>query len=400
MTDNSINDSTKVSKPLRLKSLDTLRGFGIILVIISHGAHYWCNNVYTIPFYIYNALVPFGAPIFMFLIGVSMIFMVNAMKAKGKSDSYIRKLILKRGIFLICFGYIYNLIAEASIFYLAPTYNYPPYSSLFAIYGTSTFWDWITLFGIFHILGLCLIVSYFIYNTSMKTRLITAIGVLIVTIIVTYLPLFFGGVPYHSILPDWHYAPTAHPLAMILDILFYGQYPVFPWIFYSIIGTMIGEKLVEYIKKNEPRLFITNYWKKMIILALSGLTSLVFIFFPGFFPETTLYVLMMTAGVVLLYMIIFRYYEVNKNNSIKLEKSLEVLGKFSLSIYFLTGILMVDLFLIIGLIIQVPLLGTMPFWLVVPLDIAFIFLFILLTNFWKKYDFKYSLNWIERKVTR
>ena len=380
--------------------MDTFRGFGVILVLISHGSHYWCNNVYSISFYIFNSLVPLGAPIFMLLIGMSMILMIDAMKAKGKSDSEMRNLILRRGIFLICFGYIYNLISEASIFYLAPYYNYPPYSSLFVIYGTSTFWDWLTLFGIFHILGLTLIVSYFCHKTSIKTRIIAAIGILAGSLIISYLPLFFGGIPYHVFKPDWHYVPTAHPIIIILDILFYGQYPVFPWIFYGIVGTIVGEKVLENVKKGEPGLFIAKYWRKMVILSFSGLACLLLIFSPLFFPDTTLYVLFITAGLMLLYMIVFRYYEVNKKDSIYLEKTLEILGKFSLSIYLLTGVLMVDLFLIIGTIIQVPLLGTMPFWLVALLDIGFIFLFILITNIWKKYDFKYSLNWIERKVTR
>ncbi|NHI91024.1 MAG: DUF1624 domain-containing protein [Candidatus Lokiarchaeota archaeon] len=396
----SINDTSNAIKPIRLKSLDIFRGFGVILVIISHGSHYWCNDVYSIPFYIFNSLIPLGAPLFMLLIGISMIFMVDTMKINGKSDNEIRNLIIKRGLFLIGFGYFYNFIAEALIFLIAPYYIYPPNSALYIIYANSSFWDWLTLFGIFHILGLCLLVSYFLYKTPIKIRIVAAINVLIITIIITYLPLFFGGIPFHTFQPDWHYVPTAHPITIILDILFYGQYPIFPWIFYAIVGTIVGETLLEHMKKNEPQMFINKYWKKLTILLTSGLICLIFIFIPGFFPETTLYVLFITAALILLYMLVFRYIEINHKESKKLDYILGMLGRFSLSIYFLTGLLMVDLFLIIGVLIQIPLLGTMPFWLVVPLDVLFILLFILLTNAWAKNDFKYSLNWFERKITR
>ncbi|MHA1765022.1 MAG: heparan-alpha-glucosaminide N-acetyltransferase domain-containing protein [Promethearchaeota archaeon] len=378
--------------------MDALRGFGVVLVILSHCSHYWSGDIDNIFFYMVNVLVPIGAPIFMLLVGMSTIFMVEAKKSKGQSDIEIRNYVLKRGLFLICFGFIYNAIAEASIYYLSPNYNFNVNSAVYAIYNGSTFIDWLFLFGIFHIIGVGLVTSNFSLRFSKKSRIKIAIGILIMNLIVTYSPLLVGGLPYRTFQLNWHYSPTAHPLSILLDILFYGQYPLIPWLFYFVFGTVIGEILLENVKKNEPNKFIEENKITFVILTLMGAVMLLFLFIPDYFPESTLFVLHVTGASLLLYSAFYIFYERNHSQSKMMEIVLVKMGRFSLSIYFLTGILIVDLFLIIGIVIQIPLLGNMSFFAAFLMTLIYLGFFIALTYFWEKYNFKYSLNWIEKKI--
>ncbi|MHA1765023.1 MAG: heparan-alpha-glucosaminide N-acetyltransferase domain-containing protein [Promethearchaeota archaeon] len=385
---------------MRLKSIDALRGFGIITVVLSHSAHYWANDVQTFPFYLIASLSISAAPIFMIFVGVSINFTIERNKTKGQTDRKIRNVIIKRGIFLICFGYIYNLIVEASIFYLPLNLDCSENSVLNLIYLNATFWDWLVLFGIFQIIGLGLILSYFLLKISKKMRLFLAMIVLLINIIITYSPLLFGSPPYRTFQVDWHYIPSINPLRILLDILFYGQFPIIPWMFYFIVGTIFGELLLEHVKINKFKEFYKKYNRKFLILSLSGFSLLFLLPVPDFFPDSTIYVIFTTSIVFSLYFIFFNFYEIKKIKSNKVDYVFLNVGKFTLDLYLISSLLTVDLFLLISNVIGKTLLGNLLPTIYYPLTFSYVIIIILISNIWAKKNFKYSLSWLERKITR
>ncbi len=390
-------------KPMRFQSIDVLRGFGVFLVILSHGAHYWANHVYNIAFYALNILIPVGAPLFMILSGISVVLLENSLRLKGKSDKEIQNHILRRGIFLIAFGYLYNLIAESSIYYLWPNYPYNPSSALFAVYSHATFFDWLTLFGIFHIIGLGFLVAYFVMRLSYKQKAILVAICVIITSIATYYPIFLGQLPFKLYVADWHYYPSAHPFKILIDMLFYGQYPVFPWIMYFIIGSAIASFLVENVKNGTLDNFSNKHHKFVFNLSLiTGLCLLGNVILMGIFPgmiplEPSLWVLFSSGMIMILLNHLINRYEMRNETHRITDLTLGMWGKFSMDVYALTGILIVDAFLIIGRIFNVPLLGNLDLWIVIILITLYMGLYILITNLWYKKKFKYSINWFQRK---
>jgi len=390
-------------RPMRFQSIDVLRGFGVFLVILSHGAHYWANHVYNVGFYALLVLIPAGAPIFMVLAGVSVVLLADSLRLKGRSEKEVQNHILRRGIFLIAFGYLYNLIAESTIYYLWANYPYNPNSAIFAIYANTTFFDWISLFGIFHIIGLGFIVAFFVMKLSYKQKAILVAICVVITSIATYGPMIFGQLPFKLYVADWHYYPRAHPLLMLTDMLFYGQYPVFPWIMYFIMGSAIGSFLIENVEKGTLQNFSNKHHKIVFNMAfittfpLFGNVILMGIF-PGMIPlEPSLWVIFSTGMIMILMNHLINRYEMRGETHKKIDLTLGMWGKFSMDIYALTGILMVDVFLIIGRIINVPLLGNLDLWFVIILIVAYMGLYILITNLWYKKKFKYSINWLQRK---
>lgn len=336
---------------------------------------------------------------FFILVGISIILMKDRRNQAGQSDELIKKHVLRRGLFLICFGFIYNIIVEAAIYYIFPNFGFSPYSAVFRIYTSTNFWDWLFLWGIFHSIGLCYIISYFLLKVPKKTRLFIVIGILLFNLIIAYLPLINGQGPIHIIRMGWYYYPTAHPLVFLLDIFIYGQFPLIPWLSFVIIGTILGQYLKEAIQNNELSKFSKRNWKTGTIISLVGIGELILLMFPGFFPDSTLYVIFSIGISMLFFQIFYVYYELDKKQSKKIEILLIKMGKFSLTLYFFTGLLFVDLFLFLGLLLQSQLLGNLSIIMVMPLSFTCVFLFILISNLWEKVDYKYSLNWIEDQVT-
>ncbi|MHA1765024.1 MAG: heparan-alpha-glucosaminide N-acetyltransferase domain-containing protein [Promethearchaeota archaeon] len=383
----------------RLKSIDALRGFGVVLVILSHSSQYWTNNPNSIFLYALNSFAIFAAPIFFILAGMSLILMKDRRKLEGQSESKIKKHVIKRGIFLILFGYAYNLIVESAIFYLSPNFSFQNSSTLFPIYTNKSFLDWISLFGIFQAIGLCYLITYFLIRFSRKTRISIVVFILILNIIVTYSPLMFGMPPFRAMQLNWHYSPTADPIICLLDIFFYGQFPVVPWLAFFIMGTITCEILIEHFKNDKLTQLSKKTWKTSCIFSFAGAFELILFIFPGFFPDSTLYVIFTISIVLILHNTFFVFYYIDKKSSWIYDKILIPMGQFSLTLYLITGLIFVDLFLVIGNVINFQLLGNLPDLIVIPLSISQLFLFVLITISWKKINFKYSLTWIEKKLT-
>ena len=85
----------------RLASIDLLRTVAIVTMVLVH----FTENLsgYTPPF------AGLGAPLFVFLSGVSYFLWSNALVARGQADSAIERISVRRGLFIFGAGFAFNL---------------------------------------------------------------------------------------------------------------------------------------------------------------------------------------------------------------------------------------------------------------------------------------------------
>lgn len=112
--------STLVTKPNRLYSLDALRGFDMFWIIGAEGIFHALSKVTNAPFW--NAIsteldhpawhgfhfYDLIFPLFLFISGVTTPYSVGRELEKGKTRSQMLRRVVKRGLILVLLGVIYN----------------------------------------------------------------------------------------------------------------------------------------------------------------------------------------------------------------------------------------------------------------------------------------------------
>ncbi|MHA1732547.1 MAG: heparan-alpha-glucosaminide N-acetyltransferase domain-containing protein [Promethearchaeota archaeon] len=233
-----IADTDQVMKEMgdpRIHSIDVLKGISIILVITAHSAYFWVTpEWYWLYGMIYMLLDVFGPSMFMFLSALGVVFSV-----KSKQEIYpgeaIRSRIVRRAAVLIVIGMIYNLILQMVL----------------PIPWILKLWGWSIIFAI----GFAQVFTYLALKLSRFNRVILAF-------IIIYI-----GPALHNVLRSRFASPLPtggwdhYPIDSMDDfvngyaVFFFILYqmasmePLLPWAAYSLIGSIIGEMLLDAIDK-------------------------------------------------------------------------------------------------------------------------------------------------------
>jgi len=204
----------------RLEFIDVLRGLAIVLMVINHGGHYLTAS--PLPEWAYLAIyltVTLAAPLFLFLVGFSLVLS----KAKNRDFFYY----LKRGIFLILFGFLINI----------------------CFYPLESWYTGRVLFAI----GLSIILAYPFLKISIEKKvsawlsLLAIIGLASFSLFEPYLQVF----------------SLSHPV--IADVLL-TEFPIYPWFFLVLLGLAAGREFI--IAREEDRAKIYRGWLMTGILLL------------------------------------------------------------------------------------------------------------------------------------
>ena len=218
-----LEDIRDYASPKRIYSIDFLKGFAIIFVMLAHTASGWLESdsryIYGIMFSLLDIL---GPSLFVFLSALSVIFSIK--RKKGMiPQKIIRNRIFTRGIVMIIIGMLTNIviIEEGQV--------------KIAIFG----WNIITFIGFSQIF------SYYILKLKKSTRILSG---LIIIILSPYLRgiLYEGKEAGNLILSLFHYiitSPTPH-----LTLL--------PWISICFISTIFGEYIFEAMNKGTKDAYI------------------------------------------------------------------------------------------------------------------------------------------------
>lgn len=389
----------------RYVSLDLLRGIGILGVIFFHSAVYYYGDIDNVDFEnpplliaIIGTIALWGG-LFAVISGVANLSMAT-LRIQAKEDVYkntFRNLSIS-GLFLLVFHYVYNIFLGPTSFnfetgfhkysfiagslregalYSIPIKRFFEGSAL-SMLGWNLIFFGIILYFIFRKKG--------IQKRKRNYRIIFVLGLISVLLGVMRLYLF----PYcETFVNEGHYV-----LATILSFLADKPYPIFPYFGFGLFGALIGLMLFYRESKKRIKKIGFSLGFGWIFLAIIGFILV---------PETMLKVdlfwfnkVMLELGIFILLLTSFLL-KFDLSEKKKLSKKiiwLEKFGMISFSIYLL----------------QTPLSEIMakiwdflfPGWSM-NLGVTFIFagfnvlFWIVLVEFWKKKDFKYSAEslWVK-----
>jgi uncharacterized membrane protein len=218
-----LEDIRDYASPRRIHSIDFLKGFAIIFVILAHTAQYWLdpNSKYLYGL-LYSLLDILGPSLFVFLSALSVIFSIKR-KEGVIHPKIIRNRIFTRGIVMIIIGMLTNLVGieDGNVVVI--------------IFG----WNIITFIGFSQIF------SYYILKIKKKWRII--IGIIIIVFSPPLRAILYEGTQTGNILLTFfHYivtSPTPH-----LTLL--------PWVSICFISTIFGEYIFEAMNKGTNDAYI------------------------------------------------------------------------------------------------------------------------------------------------
>jgi uncharacterized membrane protein len=223
-----LEDIKDYASPRRITSIDFVKGFAIVFIILAHTASGWLDldsfYVYGLMFALLDIL---GPSLFVFLSALSVIFSIKR-KEGLVHPKIIRNRVFTRGLVMIIIGMLTNIVVIE-----------PGEGLKVAVFG----WNIITFIGISQI------VSYYILKIRKSWRIV--IGILIIILSPTLRAvLYLGkdtGIPFWSVFFSFfHYiitSPTPH-----LTLL--------PWISISFISTIFGEYIYEAMNKSTKDAYI------------------------------------------------------------------------------------------------------------------------------------------------
>jgi len=194
----------------RIASIDFVKGFAIIFIILAHYASVWLNQdwyfMYGLAFMFLDIL---GPSLFIFLSALSVVFTVKK-KAGKMPEKLIRNRVFSRGLIIMAIGVLINVGV--------PNYDFP-----------LNLWGWNILF----FMGFSQIFSYYALKITKMPRAI--IGIFIIFLTPTIRAFLYIEQDTNLIVGFFHFLITsANPSVTLL-----------PWLSICFISTIFGEYLYD-----------------------------------------------------------------------------------------------------------------------------------------------------------
>ncbi|MEJ2280038.1 MAG: OpgC domain-containing protein [Candidatus Lokiarchaeota archaeon] len=241
----------------RVESIDLIKGFAIIFIILAHISGSWLNTDWL---YLYGLLFAvldiLGPSLFIFLSALSVIFSIKRKKRKVP-EIIIRNKVFSRGIMIILIGLTFNIST-------AIMENKPIITLL---------WGW----NILVFIGFSQIFSYYALKTSKVFRAV--FGVLIIF--------------YSSTIRNFLYVQkNTNIFFYLLHYIFTSpipQLPLFPYISICFISTIFGEYLYEAMQKGTNDAYIglsRIYLIWGVLMTLFGILSGLTLYNPYILPTS------------------------------------------------------------------------------------------------------------------
>ena len=210
-----IEDIRDYASPQRINSIDFVKGFAIVFIIIAHTSMVWFDSDWIyIHGMVYAALDILGPSLFIFLSALSVIFSIR--RKQGRlPDKVIRNRIFSRGLTIIVIGMLFNLIGLSAV---RPDIAFP-----------FNLWGW----NILMFIGFSQIFTYYAVKLRKWPRAI--IGIIIILI-----SPFFREFLYLE--------KDSNPLIWLSHFIVTSPTPeitLFPWLAVCFISSIFGEYLYD-----------------------------------------------------------------------------------------------------------------------------------------------------------
>ncbi|MHA1285320.1 MAG: heparan-alpha-glucosaminide N-acetyltransferase domain-containing protein [Promethearchaeota archaeon] len=332
----------------RITSLDFLRGLAILFMIEFHIYIYLFPIGITKGTLIILFLGFLAAPLFLIISGFSFILFIIRYKEKIPNKKILYE-ILKRSIF---------------IFFISTFLKYL-FGGFFSLEFNLIYWS------IFQVISAAMIMFSWILLINDISKQIFGNICSILLIIVIYLN------------------PVLIPIS-IYRILFFGSFPLIPWIILFNFGILTGVlflNLMDY----EIKLFYIIIIILSIILLLNSFYFVIFIKYNN-------YDLFLFSYAFFSFLFLIFYYIIDRiGKEIFIIESVKNWGKLSFSLYYIQFII-IGFFQIIFNLFNIIFLADITLFILI-LIISIIFIEILLRT-WKKINYLFSLEWLLHKISK
>lgn len=384
----------------RLDSIDILRAFAIIFMILCHFPIFLSSGTgpNNFLYFFSNHLIgDFAAPLFLVLVGIS-----QALAATKKS----RELLFLRGVVIFLFGMILSVI----------------------LHHKANLFDW----DILPLIGFSIVTLVFCSRQSNSALLIIAFLIIIISPYFRqhsdYLhfwgdqiesPQFLSKLGiYKKILfdPVADYSPEFLARSIFKGFFFNGYFPIFPWLSFPLVGYVIGRKI---IRREIEKLLSTFSLQAVGFLLLGFGVAFISVYLNqsnpiannlssfSFYPDSFSLILVQFGVVLALFSTVNLYF---KNNKANLEISrqnilvdyLRLISRYSLSIYVIH-----QLIIFWGIKIADSINGNRISYYencfstpaAFGLGLLFLFLLYPALRMWRKFNGKYCFEWFLQKIT-
>ncbi|MFW9831887.1 MAG: heparan-alpha-glucosaminide N-acetyltransferase domain-containing protein, partial [Candidatus Thorarchaeota archaeon] len=212
-----------VSHQERIHSVDVLRGVALFFMVINHFGQTFVGGGYHSP--IAMAILFFGimpAQLFYIVAGISVVLFNQRRQQNGSSNRSIWQMVLLRGFMIMGLGYLFSVV----------------------MFGTIWILDW----SILQLIGLSLILSQLMLYIPRRYRILVPILIIILS---PFLRVWLNYDAVVGTVGNIHYAPPQTWFDHFSAIIATGKAPLFPWLACPIIGTIIGEAIIN--RPSNPR---------------------------------------------------------------------------------------------------------------------------------------------------
>lgn len=291
----------------RIKALDTVRGFATYVMIIYHFVSWFLPQLPQYNLIHFTIITLLGKPFrfcFITIPSMGVILQLYTSRKQGIDENKLKKSILKRGLILIIIQFFCNFFG------------------LYPVLAWNSF--------IISFIGISIITAYYISKISHRIRIIL---IIIICMITPFLKFYLFPLQFSVNLFQATWSIDSFLYNMFLQV----DFPILPYIAYSIFGTIYIDKMIKAIETNSQGKFIKNTLIIGIILiilysVLSNFNSIIN------FPDFILNIpsrqdLFFSCGSVMLIISTFFWIQDWKGQNLKAFIPLEVFGSISLTVY-------------------------------------------------------------------
>jgi uncharacterized membrane protein len=219
---------------MRYQSIEILRTLAITMMVQVHFVENLSGAIGFIP-------TGTAAPMFTFLSGVSYQLWLNAQRSKGQTEQQINRVSIKRGLFLLAAGFIFNVV----------------------MWTPSELFDW----DILTFIGSALLCLNWVRHLP---RPVIPVICLILYILA---PILRSQTYYSSYWTetDWYvYEFTLHDI--VLGYLVNGYFPLFPWLIFPLMGYFVATQMFPETGRSIPA---TKSWCLVGLLLIGLATAII-----------------------------------------------------------------------------------------------------------------------------
>ena len=298
----------------RLVSIDLLRAVAIVLMTLVHfvenlagsydvenGPFIGANRYWWMP-------TGFAAPLFTFLSGVSYRLWADAQASRGRDSEELSKITIRRGLFLILFGFAFNVL----VWMPEDVFN----------------WDILTLIGT-AMLAL-----------DVARRNPPAVSIVACGLLIGLAPILRAVADYRAFWAAGYYDYDFTLADVVTGYLATGYFPVFPWLALPLAGFVAAPWIYGHAADRSPRAALTIGGLLLaaaaVVMALRPMVPARLITHDrlwAMFPPTTAYVLGTIGGGIVLTTILHRAIDGRRSGPGWLERIAGAMSRHSLTLY-------------------------------------------------------------------